>query len=210
MEALIGLQPDEIFIDAEFADKHGLDKFEQIATTHVINLDEGRWQDHLRTIAQIVDRTENAESFITAYEAKAKEVSTRFQQKIGNGKVLAMRVSAKGFRIYGMDRPLGPILFEDLKLTPSPNVTTIDKNWENISKEILPDLDADAIFVLVSSVDEGSDQVFEKLQSDPIWLGLKAVKNKQIYMITEQPWLDYSASGNLQALEQLEKMLDEK
>ncbi|WCT55887.1 ABC transporter substrate-binding protein [Paenibacillus kyungheensis] len=210
MEALIGLQPDEIFIDAEFADKHGLDKFEQIATTHVINLDEGRWQDHLRTIAQIVDRTENAKSFITAYEAKAKEVSTRFQQKIGNGKVLAMRVSAKGFRIYGMDRPLGPILFEDLKLTPSPNVTTIDKNWENISKEILPDLDADAIFVLVSSVDEGSDQVFEKLQSDPIWLGLKAVKNKQIYMITEQPWLDYSASGNLQALEQLEKMLDEK
>ncbi|MDR6108814.1 ABC-type Fe3+-hydroxamate transport system substrate-binding protein [Paenibacillus sp. SORGH_AS338] len=100
--------------------------------------------------------------------------------------------------------------FEDLKLTPSPNVTTIDKNWENISKEILPDLDADAIFVLVSSVDEGSDQVFEKLQSDPIWLGLKAVKNKQIYMITEQPWLDYSASGNLQALEQLEKMLNEK
>lgn len=209
MEALIGLQPDEIFIDAEFAEKLGLEKLEKIATTHVINLDEGSWKDQLRNISKVVDREETAEEFIASYDAKAKEVSTLAKQAIGDGTVMAVRISAKGLRVYGMERPLGPILFEDLALTPAKGVESITKNWENISKEVLPDFDADAIFVLVSSVDEGSEEVFEQLKSDPIWMGLKAVQNDQVYVITEQPWLDYSASGNMLALEDLERILSQ-
>ncbi|MGA3603027.1 ABC transporter substrate-binding protein [Lysinibacillus agricola] len=207
MEALIALQPDEIFIDAEFAEKHGLDKYEAIATTHVINLDEGRWKDHLNNIAEITDRTETAEQFIADYEAKVEEVKVLAKDKLGEGTVMAVRVSAKGIRVYGMERPLGPILFEDLGFTPAPGIEAIDKNWENISKEVLPDYNPDTMFVLVSSVDEGSQQVFNELQNDPIWQSLKAVQNNQVIVIEENPWLDYSAYGNKLALENLEEIL---
>ncbi|MEX3745673.1 ABC transporter substrate-binding protein [Lysinibacillus xylanilyticus] len=207
MEALIALQPDEIFIDAEFAEKHGLDKYEAIATTHVINLDEGRWKDHLNNIAEITDRTETAEQFIADYEAKVEEVKVLAKDKLGEGTVMAVRVSAKGIRVYGMERPLGPILFEDLGFTPAPGIEAIDKNWENISKEVLPDYNPDTMFVLVSSVDEGSQQVFDELQNDPIWQSLKAVQNNQVIVIEENPWLDYSAYGNKLALENLEEIL---
>ncbi|WP_374967254.1 ABC transporter substrate-binding protein [Lysinibacillus sp. RS5] len=207
MEALIALQPDEIFIDAEFAEKHGLDKYEAIATTHVINLDEGRWKDHLNNIAEITDRTETAEQFIADYDAKVEEVKVLAKEKLGEGNVMAVRVSAKGIRVYGMERPLGPILFEDLGFTPAPGIEAIDKNWENISKEVLPDYNPDTMFVLVSSVDEGSQQVFDELQNDPIWQSLKAVQNKQVIVIEENPWLDYSAYGNKLALENLEEIL---
>ncbi|MGE7914968.1 ABC transporter substrate-binding protein [Lysinibacillus xylanilyticus] len=207
MEALIALQPDEIFIDAEFAEKHGLDKYEAIATTHVINLDEGRWKDHLNNIAEITNRTETAEQFIADYEAKVDEVKVLAKEKLGEGTVMAVRVSAKGIRVYGMDRPLGPILFEDLGFTPAPGIEAIDKNWENISKEVLPDYNPDTMFVLVSSVDEGSQQVFDELQNDPIWQSLKAVQNNQVIVIEENPWLDYSAYGNKLALENLEEIL---
>jgi len=207
MEALIALQPDEIFIDAEFAEKHGLDKYEAIATTHVINLDEGRWKDHLNNIAEITDRTETAEQFIADYDAKVEEVKGLAKDKLGEGTVMAVRVSAKGIRVYGMERPLGPILFEDLGFTPAPGIEAIDKNWENISKEVLPDYNPDTMFVLVSSVDEGSQQVFDELQNDPIWQSLKAVQNNQVIVIEENPWLDYSAYGNKLALENLEEIL---
>lgn len=207
MEALIALQPGEIFIDAEFAEKHGLDKYEAIATTHVINLDEGRWKDHLNNIAEITDRTETAEQFIADYEAKVEEVKVLAKEKLGEGNVMAVRVSAKGIRVYGMERPLGPILFEDLGFTPAPGIEAIDKNWENISKEVLPDYNPDTMFVLVSSVDEGSQQVFDELQNDPIWQSLKAVQNNQVIVIEENPWLDYSAYGNKLALENLEEIL---
>jgi len=207
MEALIALQPDEIFIDAEFAEKHGLDKYEAIATTHVINLDEGRWKDHLNNIAEITDRTETAEQFIADYDAKVEEVKVLAKDKLGEGTVMAVRVSAKGIRVYGMERPLGPILFEDLGFTPAPGIEAIDKNWENISKEVLPDYNPDTMFVLVSSVDEGSQQVFDELQNDPIWQSLKAVQNNQVIVIEENPWLDYSAYGNKLALENLEEIL---
>ncbi|ATP39826.1 hypothetical protein CSE16_07025 [Solibacillus sp. R5-41] len=207
MEALIALQPDEIFIDAEFAEKHGLDKYEAIATTHVINLDEGRWKDHLNNIAEITDRSETAEEFIAAYDAKVEDVKALAKETLGDGTVMAVRVSAKGIRVYGMERPLGPILFEDLGFTPAPNVKAITGNWENISKEVLPDFNADTMFVLVSSVDEGSQQVFDELQNDPIWQSLKAVQNNQVIIIEENPWLNYSAYGNKLALENLEEIL---
>lgn len=207
MEALIALQPDEIFIDAEFAEKHGLDKYEAIATTHVINLDEGRWKDHLNTIADLTDRAEKAEAFIADYEAQVKEVQSLAKDKLGEGSVMAVRVSAKGLRVYGMERPLGPILFEDLGFTPASGVEAIDKNWENISKEVLPDFNPDTLFVLVSAVDEGSDIVFEELQNDPIWQSLKAVQNDQVIVVEENPWLDYSAYGNKLALDNLKNIL---
>lgn len=207
MEALIALQPDEIFIDVEFAEKHGLEKYEAIATTHVINLDEGRWKDHLQNIATLTDRTETAEEFITAYNAKVEEVKALATEKLGEGTAMAVRVSAKGIRVYGMERPLGPILFEDLALTPATGVEAISKNWENISKEVLPDFNPDTMFVLVSAVDEGSQQVFDELQNDPIWQSLSAVQNGQVIVIEENPWLDYSAYGNKLALENLEEIL---
>lgn len=207
MEALIAMQPDEIFIDKEFAGKHGLEKYEAIAPTNVINLDEGRWKDHLQDIAGIVDREETAEQFIKDYEAKAAELSTLAKEKLGEGTVMAVRISPKGLRVYGMERPLGPILFEDLGFKPATGVESIEENWENISKEVLPDFDADTIFVLVSSVDEGSEDVYKELQNDPIWQSLKAVKNDQVFLISEQPWLDYSAYGNKLALDNLEEIL---
>lgn len=210
MEALIAMQPDEIFIDTEFAGKHGLEKYEAIAPTNVINLDEGRWKDHLHDIADIVIREETAEQFIKDYEAKAAEVSTLAKEKLGEGTVMAVRISPKGLRVYGMERPLGPILFEDVGFKPAAGVEVIEENWENISKEVLPDFDADTIFVLVSSVDEGSEDVYKELQNDPIWQSLKAVKNDQVFLISEQPWLDYSAYGNKLALDNLEEILINK
>lgn len=204
MEAILALKPDMIVADNEFAGQD-LQKYERIAPTHLFDLNDGTWRDHLRDIAKLVQREEQAEQFIHDYEAQKEEVKRLIHAEIGDGKVMAIRIAAKELRVFGMRRPMGPLLFEDLALQPANGVENIDAAYEKISQEVLPDFDADAIFVVVNQEEE-AQKVFAELQDNPIWQGLKAVKANHVYVIKEQPWLDYSALGNKMALDEAEAM----
>ncbi|MBD0381363.1 iron-hydroxamate ABC transporter substrate-binding protein [Paenibacillus sedimenti] len=204
MEALLALKPDIIYLDQQLAGKD-ISKYEKLAKTEVFNLDEGTWRDHLNKIGKLVNREQQAETYIKEYEAQAAKVKGLINGKIGDGKVMAIRVTAKELRVMGMKRPLGPILFADLGLKPANGVEKIDKAYEVISQEVLPDFDADAIFVIVNK-DDSAQKLFQQLESNPIWKGLKAVKANHVYPIADQPWLDYSAIGNKMALDAAEKM----
>ncbi|OLP65289.1 hypothetical protein BACPU_18240 [Bacillus pumilus] len=206
MESLLALEPDVIYVDEELAGQD-LSKYKKIAKTEVFNLSDGTWRDHLKKIAKLVDKEKEADQYIKDYDQQAKEVKSLIQQKIGNGKVMAIRVTAKELRVFSMKRPMGPILFEDLGLTPVDGVKKLDSKrpFEVISQEVLPDFDADAIFVVVNQ-DDQAQQAFKQLEKTPIWKGLKAVKKNQVYTIADQPWLDYSALGNKMAMDEAKKM----
>ncbi|MFD0769173.1 ABC transporter substrate-binding protein [Bacillus sp. CGMCC 1.60114] len=202
MEALLELKPSEIYLDEEYSGGN-IDEFKKIAPTHVFNLDEGTWRDHLRSIGKQVNREKQAEQFISDYEKETKEVKELLNNKLGkDSKVMAIRVTAKELRVFSTKRPMGPILFQDLGLKPANGVEKIDKNqpYQVISQEVLPDFDADAIFVIVNR-DDKSQTTFKQLEKTAIWQGLKAVKEKHVYMIPDQPWLDYSALGNKMAMD---------
>ncbi|MBT2698092.1 ABC transporter substrate-binding protein [Bacillus sp. ISL-40] len=202
MEALLELTPSVIYLDKEFAGQD-LSKYEKVASTEVFDLNEGTWRDHLRSIGKLVDREQQAEQFIADYEKQTEEVRTLIENELGDGsKVMAIRVTAKELRVFSTKRPMGPILFEDLGLKPANGIEELDSNqpYEVISQEVLPDFDADAIFVVVNSDDE-AQTAFKQLQESPIWKGLKAVKGNHIYVVPDQPWLDYSALGNKMAMD---------
>jgi iron complex transport system substrate-binding protein len=202
MEALLELNPTVIYLDKEFAGQD-VSKYEKIASTEVFDLDEGTWRDHLRSIGKLVDREQQAEQFITEYDKQTEEVRTLIKNELGkDSKVMAIRVTSKEVRVFSTKRPMGPILFEDLGLKPANGIIELDSNqpYEVISQEVLPDFDADAIFVVVNSDDE-AQTAFKQLQESPIWKGLKAVKGNHAYVVPDQPWLDYSALGNKMAMD---------
>lgn len=207
METLLSLKPSAIYADKEFS---GTDtsKYEKIAPTHVFDLDKGTWRDHLKKIAKTVNREKEAKTFISDYEKERKEVKALIEQELGkNSKAMAIRVTGKELRVFSKNRPMGPILFDDLGFTPANGVEKLKTNrpYEVISQEVLPDYDADAIFVIVNSDDEAKT-AFKQLEASPIWKGLKPVKENHVYVVSDQPWLDYSALGNKMALDQAKKM----
>ncbi|MFF0829085.1 iron-hydroxamate ABC transporter substrate-binding protein [Brevibacillus sp. NPDC003359] len=208
MEALLALKPDVIYLDEKYAGAE-LAKYEKIAPTHVFNLDEGTWRDHLRKTGELVNRQKQAEDFIKNYEAQAERVKAMIEKKIGkDATVMAVRVTAKEVRVMGMKRPMGPLLFNDLGLKPANGVEKINKAYEAISQEVLPDFDADAIFLIVNK-DGDAQKIGKQLQENPIWQGLKAVKNNHVYVLNGQPWLDYSSLGHKIALDDAEKLFAE-
>ncbi|MGO4344807.1 ABC transporter substrate-binding protein [Paenibacillus sp. MCAF9] len=204
MEALLQLEPDVIYADKEFAGQDTA-KLEAIAPVKMFDLDEGTWRDHLKLLAADLGRKQQAEKFIADYEEQLKRVKGLVQAELGdNPKAMAIRVTAKELRVFGTPRPMGPILFDDLGFTPANGVEKITSApYEVISQEVLPDFDADAIFVVVN-VEADAKKIYDEMQSSPIWKGLKAVKNGHVYVIGEQPWLDYSAIGNKMALDEAE------
>ncbi|WP_338591537.1 iron-hydroxamate ABC transporter substrate-binding protein [Paenibacillus sp. Y5S-9] len=210
MEALLALKPDVIYLDEEFSGDD-IAKFEKIAPVHVFNLDDGTWRDHLKEIGKLVNREKEAEQYIQDYATETEEVKSLIHDTIGDGTVMAIRVTAKELRVFSTRRPMGPILYEDLGLTPAKGITDIDstKPYQVVSREILPDYDADAIFVVVNSDDEAKE-MFKELQNNPIWQGLKAVKAGHVYPIGAQPWLDYSSIGNKMAMDEAKEMFSKK
>lgn len=203
MEALLALKPDVIYLDENYSGKD-VAKYEKIAPVEVFNLDDGTWRDTLKKTGKLVNREAEAEKFVSDYDKQTAHVKELIHAKLGEGaKVMAIRVTAKELRVFGMKRPMGPILFDDLGLKPANGVEKIDKAYEVISQEVLPDFDADAIFVVVNAGDEAK-KVYEQLQANPLWQGLKAVKQHHIYTIGAQPWLDYSALGNKMAMDEAE------
>lgn len=162
----------------------------------------------MKRIAEHVGLEKDAEVFIEDYEAKTERVSSLIHNELGaDAKVMAIRMTAKELRVMGTRRPLGPIMFEDLKLNMANGVEKIaaDQPFEVISKEVLPDFEADAIFVIISRGNEAMSN-FEELEKNPVWKNLKAVKNNQVYMVDGQKWLDYSSIGHSMALDDAEKL----
>ncbi|MEI7027735.1 ABC transporter substrate-binding protein [Paenibacillus sp. y28] len=205
MEALLALKPDVIYLDKKYSGQDQA-KFEQIAPVEVFDLDEGTWRDHVKKVGKLVGREKEADDMVKSYDEQTQRVKGMIQGKLGaDSKVMAIRVTAKELRVFGMVRPMGPILFEDLKLKPANGVEKINKAYEVISQEVLPDFDADAIFVIVNR-EEGAQKVFDQLKTNPVWLGLKAVKQNHVYPIADQPWLDYSSLGNKMAMDAAEQM----
>ncbi|MDQ0198924.1 iron-hydroxamate ABC transporter substrate-binding protein [Neobacillus ginsengisoli] len=207
MEALLELKPSVIYLDNEFSGQD-VSKYKKIAPTHIFDLNDGTWRDHLISIGKLVNREKQADQFIENYEKESKDVQALIKDKLGDdSKVMAIRVTAKELRVFGTKKPMGPILFQDLGLKPANGVGDIDKNqsYEVISQEVLPDFDADAIFVIVNR-DDKSQTAFKELEKTPIWKGLKAVKEKHVYLISDQPWLDYSALGNKMAMDNAKKI----
>jgi iron complex transport system substrate-binding protein len=204
MEAVLELQPDHIFLDKKYS---GTDvaKYEKIAPTEVFDLDEGTWKDQLKKMAVMIKREAQADAFLKDYEAQTERVKKLIHQKIGDGTVMAVRVTAKEVRVMGMKRPVGPLLYQDLGLKPAKGVEKINKAYQVVSQEVLPDYDADAILVIIS---KGADaqKVYKQLEGNAVWQGLKAVKQGHVYMLNGQPWLDYSAMGHKIALDNAEEL----
>ncbi|MFC5652298.1 ABC transporter substrate-binding protein [Paenibacillus solisilvae] len=207
MEALLASKPDYIYLDEEYSGKD-LSKFEKIAPTIVVDMNKGTWRDHLKLLAQHVGKEKEADAFIQDYATKAERVQTLVHNELGaDARVMAIRMTAKELRVMSTGNPVGPIMFEDLKLKPAVGVEKIgaDKPFEVISKEVLPDFDADAIFVIISVGSEAKSN-FEEMEKNAVWQNLKAVKNKHVYILDGQRWLDYSSMGQSMALDDAEKL----
>ncbi|MGG4147129.1 AraC family transcriptional regulator [Paenibacillus algorifonticola] len=202
-EVVMSYQPDLIIIDnAEMVMGDKYAQYAKIAPTYTVGSDVNNdWRQELLTIGEVLNKSEEAKQVLADYEAKATDAKNKLHQAIGDKSAAVLWVTAKNVYVVNQNLSSGDLLYRDLGLTV-PNVvaeisSTAKANWSAISKEKLAELDADYLFIVNSR-----EATKEEILSDPIWQGIPAVKNNNVYAYDNNAsWLYTGTIANSQMID---------
>lgn len=180
-EAILSLQPDLILATSTVGGQ-SYPLLSAIAPSILIDEPNDDWRLWLLSLGRALGCEQAVTEEIEAYDRRVGEVASRLRASHPGETVLVLRVREKDIRIYGGGRRSGPVLYRDLGLTPHP-LTPVDENSVTISNEIIPQLTADHIFLMVE--DAGKMQ---GLQATALWQNLPAVKAEHVYEVDIEPW----------------------
>lgn len=185
-EALMSYEPDLIVLHTEtYAADGTYEKYAKIAPTYVFKNASGNVEKSLTTLGDLLGKAPEAETALQNYQQKASEAKAKLSSVVGDKNVAIIRFAPRGVSLMGGNYLCGYVIHQDLGLGKSKLVE--NENAANLSLEILPQLDADYIFV-INAYDQGTERMKEMTES-PIWKGMPAVKNGQVYEADNEYWL---------------------
>lgn len=196
-EAIMAAKPDLIILGFQgWAEGDAYEQLSKIAPTYVFTGSEiqypQNWKKNLLTVADLLGKSEQADEVIQKREAETKRANEQLQTA-AKGKTVAMiRIHAsEELRLYGgPGGQVGTALYGDFGLEPAPIVRKLawgeDKDIQTISMEIIPEIDADYIFL---AVDEGREAQAKELQESSLWKKLPAVQQGHVFEVRGDVWI---------------------
>ncbi|RXZ82484.1 hypothetical protein EBB07_10460 [Paenibacillaceae bacterium] len=185
LEKILALEPDLIVTDGANSPEH-LEALSKIAAT--VSFDSSvPMYERFRFIADVIDKKEEAESWIAAYEEKAKATIERLD--IHNSETATVLLLL-GKQLYVMGkRGIAVTLYDVLDFTPAPKVQEIigqSERFVTISEEVLPDYIGDWLFLLSNNAEE-TLEAKQALLDSTVWKTIPTVKNGQVFTM-ESKW----------------------
>ncbi|RQW18743.1 iron-siderophore ABC transporter substrate-binding protein [Bacillus sp. C1-1] len=185
LEAIISTDPDLIIATDTHEDIY--DQLERIAPTIMFDRMED-WQTVLLSFGTILDQTEKAETVIADYTTKVDELKADLEESVGDEVVGLIRPRDDMIRLHTTSHRTAQILYDDLGLTPPEMATLSSDSSTMISLEVMPDLEADHLFLLQ---DDTNLDLTASFQASSVWQGLDAVKNDHVYEKNTGLWIGY-------------------
>ncbi len=181
-EKVLSLQPDLILVYAK-ATAEELEQYSKIAPTVATAFFGDPFQT-LRDVGEIMNKQEQAEQWITAYQERVEKMRVKAANLKEQGeKALVIQFALKDIYLYHSDT--FPTIFDayEFELTDKQKELQKDEAFapQVVSLELLPEFNADRIFLIVN--DDESRAILENIQSSRIWKDLPAVKNNKVYEI---------------------------
>ncbi|GAA3401573.1 ABC transporter substrate-binding protein [Paenibacillus hodogayensis] len=188
VEAVLEAAPDLILENVFDAKRY--DQFSKVAPMYAFKDARADWRATIRTLGGLFDRADKAEEVIKQYDRRGNELGQTIKNRIGNETVAILRVHTKEIRLYGGPGYAGPVVYQDLGLTPSKLVRELilDKDGKVVplSMEMIPKLDADHIFV---TKDTGAEDKAAELFNNPLWKLVPAVQKGHVYEVNFETWM---------------------
>lgn len=204
IEAVMNLEPDVIVIST--VQEKMYEQLTKIAPTIMIQNEALDWKENIHHMAEIFQRTKQAETWLSAYETKAEKLSQSIKNKYGKDtSYLSFLASGGQFFVFS-DAGFGDVLYNDLGLAkPKGMPKQSDISLPVVTYEGLAEFDADYIFLITT------DEMQKELENNRVWNNLPAVKNKHVITLPSSPYFNqgYSPIGREKLLDEIEGMLNE-
>ncbi|MEW6635971.1 MAG: iron-siderophore ABC transporter substrate-binding protein [Actinomycetota bacterium] len=205
LEKIASLNPD-LILSSKLRHEQIYDELSQIAPTVFTETTGVTWKENFEVHAEALGRTEEAETVKKEYRARLQE----FKEAIGENPptVSVVRFLPGDTRIYQKESFIGTVL-EDAGLPRPPSQDVEEFAILNASKEFIPKMGGDVIFVTVYGPEDETTK--EEITSDPLWRQLEAVQEDQVYEVSDDLWMlgiGYTAANGV--IDGLTKHLVEK
>lgn len=181
-EKILELEPELIITPMNVTNEDTIEALSKIAPT-VVGPFFGNAIENLRTIGDVLGKSEEAESWISSYEEKAKNVKSKLSDEIPEGKTaLLIQLSSKN-ATYIYPASTWPTIYEVLGLT-LPDAAPLKEltAGANLSLDQLTEYNPDYIF-LTSVNDASMPELKQQFTNHSVWNSLSAVKNNHVYTL---------------------------
>ncbi|KPN97728.1 ferrichrome ABC transporter substrate-binding protein [Lysinibacillus sp. ZYM-1] len=185
-EAIMADKPDLIILHNSFYVENGTyEKYAKIAPTYVFKNAATDLEGSIKILGQLLDEQDKAQQAVQDYQEKVDAAKTKLASITEGKKVALIRFNAKGMFFMTDEYFSGYVLTHELGFEQSSYV----KNGAfEVSLEILPELDADYIFLI--NDDNLGDEFLNELKESTIWQSTDAFKNNQVFETSEDYWLN--------------------
>lgn len=185
-EVLMAYNPDLIILHtSSYADDGAYENYSKIAPTYVFKNAGGDIENTIKTIGELIETTDEATAVMEAYEQKVQEAKDKLAVTAEGKKVAIIRFAARGVSLMGGNYFCGYVLNKHLGIEMT-HLTEKENSFE-ISMEILPELDADYIFI-INAYGQGTERLKEMTDSN-IWKSIPAVKQGHAFEVDDEYWL---------------------
>jgi iron complex transport system substrate-binding protein len=187
LEVIASLKPD-LIIGNKLRQEKVYEQLKAIAPTVFSETLRGEWQANFMLYANALGKSSDGEKVMADYDARIADFKSKAGDKL-NRKVSVVRFMAGKTRIYLADSFTG-IAFSKLGLSRPDNQNKYTDTFaEEITKERLPEVDADMLFYFTYETGDGKATEMEKdMLNDPLWNSLSVVKNNHAYQVSDALW----------------------
>lgn len=204
IEAVMNLNPDLIVIST--VQEKMYDQLTEIAPTVMIQLEALNWKEDVKALAKVLNKEEEANTWLENYEKKAIEAGNKIKETYGEDTTyLSFLASGGQFFIFD-GAGFGDVLYTDMGLKkPEGMPEQNDISLPVVTYEGLASIKADYIFVV------GTDEDYAALEANTIWNSLPAVKEGKVVKLGASPYFTqgYSSIGRDKLVDEVAGMLDE-
>lgn len=190
IESVLALNPDLIFISK--TQEKVYEQLKNIAPTVMIELEQIDWKQDLHKLAEILNKQDVANEWISQYEKNAKQKGEEIKNIYGEYTTY-LALLASGGQLFVFDAAgIGSILYDDMNLSKPQNLPKqTNISLPVISYEGLSEIDSDYLILVGTYTD------IENLKQSPIYQNLRSVKNGNVLELPSSPYFNmgYSCIG---------------
>lgn len=190
IESVLELNPDLIFISK--TQEKVYEQLKNISPTVMIELEQIDWKQDLHKLAEILNKQDVANEWISQYEKNAQQKGEEIKNTYGENTTY-LALLASGGQLFVFDAAgIGSILYDDMGLSKPQNLPEqTNISLPVISYEGLSEIDSDYLILV------GTDTDIENLKQSPIYQNLRSVKNGNVIELPSSPYFNmgYSCIG---------------
>lgn len=195
LELIAGLQPD-LIIGNKMRQEKVYEQLQTIAPTVVSEDLRGNWMNNFKLYAEALGLTDKGNELLSDFDARIEDFKTKAGDQLKET-VSVVRFMDGKTRVYHTNTFSG-IIFEQLGIARNQmTLNAKDTFVDEITKERLPEVDADRLFYFTYETGDGkANQTELDWTNDPLWNNLNVVKNGKTYKVDDAIW---NTAGGIKA-----------